>query len=177
MRRHLFWRIYVTLLACLALLAVLGAGLWRIGDDRAESGIEIGRRVLGALLPTVDSPSAEQQAAIDRLARALDADLLMIAPDGRRFTAGAPIADRRGWVMTLADGRRITAQLPHARWRPIWMAGAFLLGLGLIVGIAAHPIVRRLTRPRTTPCTWSIVSAICGSLPRSPGSGLGSGGS
>ena len=30
---------------------------------------------------------------IDRLAKALDADLLMIAPDGRRFAAGNPIAD------------------------------------------------------------------------------------
>ena len=34
MRRTLFWRIYLTLLASLVLAALLIAGLWRLAEDR-----------------------------------------------------------------------------------------------------------------------------------------------
>ncbi len=148
MRRHLFWRIYFTLLASLALLAVLGAAVWRLGDDTPPRGTELAQRVLGALLPSIDAPIAEQQAAISRLARALDAQILLVTHDGQRVEAGnaAVMKERHGWQLNLGDGRRVTVQMPGPIWQPVWGAFKFLALVAVAVGLAAHPVVRRLTR-------------------------------
>ncbi len=148
MRRHLFWRIYFTLLASLALLAVLGAAVWRLGDDTPPRGTEIAQRVLGALLPPADAPIAEQQSAIGRLARALDAQILLVTRDGQRAEArnAAQMKERHGWQLTLNDGRRVTVQMPGPIWQPVWGAFKFLALVAVAVGLAAHPVVRRLTR-------------------------------
>ena len=148
MRRHLFWRIYFTLLASLALLAVLGTALWRLGDDTPPRGTEMAQNVLGALLPAADAPAAEQQEAIARLARALAGHILMITRDGQRLEAvgSTRMTERHGWQLNLADGRRVTVQLPGPLWQPVWGAFKFLALVAIAVGIAAHPVVRRLTR-------------------------------
>ncbi len=147
MRRHLFWRIYFTLLASLALLAILGTALWKLGDDTPR-GTEIAQNVLFALLPAADAPVPEQQAAIARLARALDAQIFLTIRDGQRIEAGAStrIKERHGWTLALADGRRVNVQMPGPLWQPVWSAFKFLALVAIAVGIAAHPVVRRLTR-------------------------------
>jgi len=159
MRRHLFWRIYFTLLASLALLAILGTAMWKLSDDTPR-GAEIAQNVLFALLPAADAPVSEQQAAIARLARALDAQIFLTIRDGQRIEAGAStrMKERHGWTLMLADGRRVNVQMPGPLWQPVWTAFKFLALVAIAVGIAAHPVVRRLTRRlerlRTGVETW-----------------------
>jgi two-component system, OmpR family, sensor kinase len=155
MHRRLFWRIYLMLLAGLVLVAVLGAGLWRLTHDPGPPPFtELASRVLGALLPPADAPDSVQADAVQRLAQAVDGEFALYAADGRRiaaFGAAAPEArfrfgGRPTWRLTLPDGRRLSARLRGDRYE--WFGGllAMLAGVALAVGLAAHPVVRRLVR-------------------------------
>lgn len=152
MRRHgrkLFWRIYVTLLVSLALVAVLGAVVWRVTGDPQTSGMrELGARVIGALLPPADAPAAQQQAAIERLAAALPGRIVLTDAAGRQLAAGppAPHEDRHRWTFPLADGRVLAAQTEAPPWSGVFNGFRFIALVALGVGLAATPVVRMLTR-------------------------------
>jgi signal transduction histidine kinase len=154
--RRLYLRIYFAVLASLAVFA-LGAGvLWRtVADPRGgdEGVATIARNVLP---PAAASP-AEQQAALEKLARDVPVELGLFAPDGTRLAAvgGALPAPARGgwqhgpggalWATHLADGRWLVARMPHSRRGPAF--GLFALALILVaVGVGAYPVVRRLTK-------------------------------
>jgi two-component system, OmpR family, sensor kinase len=152
MGKQLFWRIYLMLLMSLALVALLGAGIWRLSNERGASPMtDLGSRMLGALLPTADSSDAAQADAIARLANAVGGELSLSAADGRRIaTSGEPprrrFGESRAWTFSLPDGRQVAARIawPHGEF----IAGplAALGGLALAVGLAAFPVVKRLTR-------------------------------
>jgi two-component system OmpR family sensor kinase len=166
-QRGLFWRVYVTLLASLVLVAVLGSVLQRQLAEQAAAGpTNVPSATLGALLPGKDAPRPAIEAAVQRLSAALEAKVslsdpggrpLATAQDGRMLTpqilsgpgwAGQdrPAAKSRVWRVHLADGRGLMIQRPAgfraAGPHPLGM----LMAIAAAVGLAAFPIVSRLTR-------------------------------
>jgi signal transduction histidine kinase len=159
--RRLSLRIYLAVLASLVIFAVAAATVWRLLGDGSGPGFEAAAVLAQNVLPAAAAPAAEQQAALERLAANLRADIALFAADRRPLAAvGRPLAppgedrERGGWlrawgppagVIHLRDGRWLVARVQH----PHRAHGApFLLTLGLLalaVGVGAYPVVRRLT--------------------------------
>ncbi len=135
-------------------------------SDRFSQRRDFFESIAENLAPPASAP-LESSGGVLRLWRDRSGlDLLLLGPDGR------PVADsgglgyrdmdhhgrghggppwRRGrWVdsIDLPDGRRLVALRPAGErweWRRLgWLFA--LAGMGLAVGIAAYPLVRRLTR-------------------------------
>lgn len=92
MRSRLFLKIYLTLLASLAAVAVASAAFVWLGQGEEESGWQSQRaRFVAALIP----PDADRQsvgATLKRLSRAFDADIAVYDPRGRLIaSAGQPL--------------------------------------------------------------------------------------
>ncbi len=154
--RRLYLRIYFAVLASLAAFALGAAVLWHtLGEPR--DGHEVAAVVARNVLPPPAASSAEQQAALERAARDVRADLALFTPDGARLAGvgrALPAPERAGWQRAaggplwathLADGRWLVARMPHPRRGPAF--GLFALALILVaVGVGAYPAVRRLTK-------------------------------
>ena len=162
MRGSLFIKIYLTLLASLAVVAIASAIFVRVSNDREFEGWS-GRRdaFIAAMLP-VEADPATLQATVAHLSRAFDADITIYAPGGRILAlAGRPVPPREAagrrhqmwrtdrphpFVVELDDGRVVAARLrmpfgPAGR-RPL----AYLILIAAAIGVAAYPVVRHLTR-------------------------------
>jgi signal transduction histidine kinase len=170
-RRHslahrLYLKIYLALLASLALFALVVALAWRLADvEPQRRGVELAAQVAQNLLPDADAPRAAQQLALERITRGLTVDLALydqvgklIASVGTPLPAPAEEEDRgprwrdgrhegpHAWSLRLSDGRWLVARLP---WQPrggIGLVAAALALILLAVALAAYPVVRRLTR-------------------------------
>ncbi len=160
MRNSLFVKIYLTLLASLAIVAVASAIFVWLGQGEQELGWHARRdRLVAAIIPAGESP-ASLQATLDRLSKALDADLAVYDAGGGLIAgAGQPFPDdiltrrlRHGpegrfhaTVVKLPDGRSVAARMspfgPGGR-NPL----AYLVMIAGIIGLAAYPVVRHLTR-------------------------------
>jgi signal transduction histidine kinase len=143
---RLYLRLYLALLASLAVFALAAAALWQaFGDEPApRRGAEMAARLAQNALPPASAPAAEQQAALERLAAGLLGDAGLYAPDGARLAAigAAPESGRGVWRLRLADGRVLAVRGDHRHGRGL-AALAFIL---VAVGAGAYPVVRRLTR-------------------------------
>lgn len=153
--RKLYLRIYFAVLASLALFALAAGALWRtLGEPRNDETVAI---VARNVLPPAAAPAAEQQAALERVARDVPVDLALFADNGSVLAAVGqtlPLPERVGWqrgpggpmwVTRLADGRWLVARLPHQRRGPAF--GLFALALILVaIGVGAYPVARTLTR-------------------------------
>jgi signal transduction histidine kinase len=161
--RRLYLRIYLAVLASLVVFALVAGGLWRLLGDGGPRryGFEVAGVLAQNVLPPAGAAPAEQQAALEKLAANLRADVGLFAADRALLASvGAPVpppsSDRerggwlRGWgppagVIHLRDGRFLVARI-RGEHRP---SGAPLFGaLGLIalaVAVGAYPVVRRLT--------------------------------
>jgi signal transduction histidine kinase len=152
--RRLYLRIYVAMLASLVVFAVAAGVLWRTLTEPGE-GRELGVIARNVLAPA-DAPPAEQQAALERVARDVRMDLALFSSDGARLAAvGAPLTPpgRSGWrhsggdpswATRLPDGRWLASR-PHHRRGPLFGLFALVMIL-LAVGVGAYPVVRRLTK-------------------------------
>jgi signal transduction histidine kinase len=167
--RRLYFRIYLAVLASLALTALLAAASWHlfIRNDgwlpRAEFFVEAAAH----LLPPGNAPAAEVQTAVTRWADLSGFDIAIFAADGQRVADSSdgtlpspldrPRSQKRGRLLdaphgvvglALDDGRWLMAGRPFAERQPrrrfAWLAA--LLGIAGVVGIAAYPVVRRITR-------------------------------
>jgi signal transduction histidine kinase len=108
---------------------------------------------------TEDIDTTERQRMLNRLARALDADIGIFAADGR-FLQGAgnmvPIPDEnattgvvkrfRAFNATLPDGSHLVAYVRRPFEPPRANLIIAILVTAAVVGIAAYPVVRNLTR-------------------------------
>ena len=161
---RLYLRIYLAVLASLAAFAFVSGALWRQLGDGGPAGhaFEVAGTLAQNVLPPANAPGAEQQAALDKLAANLGADVALFAADRTRLAAvGDPLPtpdtgrERSGWLrrwggppagaIHLPDGRWLVARARHDRHRPVF--GLFF-GLALVaiaVGVGAYPVVRRLT--------------------------------
>ena len=154
--RRLYLRIYFAVLASLAVFALAAGVLWRTVAE-PHGGDEVMATIGRNVLPPAAASPAEQQAALERLARDVPVDIGLFASDGKRLAGvgGALRApERAGWqhgrggpllATHLADGRWLVARMPHPRRGPAF--GLFALALILVaVGVGAYPVVRRLTK-------------------------------
>jgi signal transduction histidine kinase len=160
MRSRLFLKISLTLLASLVIVAVGSALLVRIGQDDEDRGWAGRRdRFIADMLPAGDDPVV-LSTTLDRLSDALDADIAVYGPDRRLIAAAGssppPPLDRphrearregrRGFATELADGRYVALRsdqpLGPGRRNPL---GSLVL-VAAVIGIAAYPVVRQLTR-------------------------------
>jgi signal transduction histidine kinase len=167
--RRLYFRIYLAVLASLIVFALAAGLLWRtLGESGGTwQGGEMVAQFAQNILPPVSAEKASQQAALERISAGLHADVSLFAADHRLLaTVGAPLAlpeeeiDRgilvprmRGfpaWTVRLPDGRWLVARMettehPFQHLPGLALTVALVL-LFIVVAIAAHPVVRRLTR-------------------------------
>jgi signal transduction histidine kinase len=173
---RLYLKIYVAVLGSLALFALLAAVAWRITGDNARFGPrpEFIRAVAEQLAPAASMPPEAQRAILQRLRETSGFDIAIFGRDGlliadasdgvfhaprgmmgRAMGHGGPPPHVGHWrrhhwaqVVQLSDGRALVAARPppeRAEWRRFGPLSA-LLGIALAVGVAAYPLVRRLTR-------------------------------
>src|SRR5687768_8980750 len=154
--RRLYLRIYLAVLASLVVFALAAGALWHTLAD-PHGGDELAALIARNVLPPVAASPAQQQAALERLARDVPADLALFSEEGRSLASvgrALPAPARAGWqrapggahwAVRLGDGRWFAARLPHQRRGPLF--GLFVLALILLaVGIGAYPVTRRLTQ-------------------------------
>jgi len=161
--RRLYLRIYLAVLASLAAFALAAGLLWRaFGDDGPWSqAYEVAATLAQNALPPAGAPRTEQQAALEKLAANLRADVALFAPDRSPLAAvGAPLPapetgrERGGWIhrwsgpawaVRLPDGRWLEARAPRGHRHAPYGLFLVLALLALAVGVGAYPVVRRLT--------------------------------
>jgi signal transduction histidine kinase len=161
MRSRLFLKIYLTLLASLAAVAIASAAFVWLGQGEDESSWQSQRaRFVAALIPP-DMDRRSVEATLERLSGAFDADIAVYDPRGRLIaSAGQPLPRdivERPWrhgprgnfhtmVTELPDGRAVAVRME----RPFRPAGrnplAYLALIASVIGLAAYPVVRHLTR-------------------------------
>ena len=159
--RRLYLRIYLAVLVSLVAFALVAGALWRhLGDGRGYA-FEVAGVLAQNVLPPADAPASEQQAALERLAANLRADVALFAADrtplagvGTPLPAPDPGRERGGWlrawgppagVIHLRDGRWLVGRV-RSEHRPTGAPLFLTLGLlALAVGVGAYPVVRRLT--------------------------------
>ena len=163
--RKLYLRIYVAVLASLAAFALASGIFWRQfgSPGPAEHAFEVAGVLAQNMLPSSSAPKSEQQAALERLAANLDANLALFAPDRSLLAAvGDPVPppelarDRGGWLRSwratpawavlLPDGRWLVARVLRERRHPGLSLFVTLALIALAVAVGAYPVVRRLTR-------------------------------
>lgn len=160
MRSRLFLKIYLTLLASLAAVAVASAAFVWLGQGEEDPSWQSQRaRFVAALIPP-DMDRRSVETTLERFSRAFDADIALYDPRGRLIaSAGRPVPRdirdapwRHGrskfhtMVTELPDGRQVAARMA----RPFRPAGrnplAYLTLIAGVIGLAAYPVVRHLTR-------------------------------
>lgn len=171
--RRLYLRIYVAMLASLAIFAVLAALVFKgtLDRDRARHDERaLIAEVVMAMLPPADAPIDAQRAAVERWYQRSGADLALFDAQRRPIAAaGRPLAPPRsrdggrededaGWRWSPREGGppSWSIRLPDGRWAVAraWPAqaprpfawGLLLVALAVAVALGAHPVARRLTR-------------------------------
>src|SRR5207244_9578296 len=161
--RKLYIRIDFARLASLAVFALAAGLLWRaFGEDGPWSqAYEVAATLAQNALPPAGAPKTEQQAALEKLAANLRADIALFAPDRSPLAAvGAPLPapeagrERGGWIhrwggpawaVRLPDGRWLTARAPRGHGHAPYGLFLVLALLALAVGVRVAPVVPQLT--------------------------------
>src|SRR5256886_15931088 len=121
--RKLYVRIYFAVLASRAAFALAAGLLWRaFGEDGPWSqAYEVAATLAQNALPPAGAPRTEQQAALEKLAATLRADVALFAPDRSPLAAvGAPLpapeaGRERGGGVHRWGGPARAGRLPHGR--------------------------------------------------------------
>jgi signal transduction histidine kinase len=156
--RRLYLRIYLAVLASLAVFVLATAVLWRqVGQHVPQA--EIAATLALNVLPQAGAQREQHQAALERLTANLHADLSVFSAD-RTLLASVgeplPVPAREGWSgrwrggptwsVQLDDGRWLAARLYRHQRHPALGLLFTLALIALAVGVGAYPVVRRLTR-------------------------------
>jgi signal transduction histidine kinase len=160
MRSRLFIKIYLTVVAGLVAVALASGVYWRVASDREQTGWAARRdQFIAAMLPSGDSKAATQ-VTVDRLAKAFDADISVYAPSGDLVASAGEMLplppkgrrrmrDEEGmrlFAAHLDDGRTVVGRLEPPFDRPGGRQLVYLLLIAAVIGLAAYPVVRNLTR-------------------------------
>ncbi|HTO07596.1 MAG TPA: HAMP domain-containing sensor histidine kinase [Myxococcota bacterium] len=160
--RRLYLQIYLTVVAIVLVFALLVGIAWRVvGPSRDDERHMMGgvSNILARLLPPEGAPPAEQQAAIESLARDLDVELTLRGPDGAllahsgdplplpalphgKAMAPGPLHRHDPFALRLADQRVILARWKHEPYGALIAIAA----LAAAIALGSYPIVRRITR-------------------------------
>lgn len=145
----LYLRVYLALLLSLLVFALVLVALWHRQEGPLSQTSQLAGRLLQNALPPAGAAPAEQQRGLQSLVQGLkvsaslfDAEGHLLAQVGPRLREASPGVQG----LLLPDGRRLTATL-GLHFGPAWMSlHAALLAVALLIGLAAFPIVRHLTR-------------------------------
>jgi signal transduction histidine kinase len=156
--KRLYLQIYATLVAVLALFALLWSWLWAAAMSPHEARMFEGiARVAGLALPPADAPAPRLDAALVEISDALLSDISVYGPDGALLGhTGEPVPwvpdddplrhERHQYVfqIPLPDGRALAARhrYEHGLLRELALS---LAVLAAAVAVGAWPLVRRLT--------------------------------
>ena len=162
--RRLYLRIYLAVLVSLAVFALCAGFVWRqFGDvGPASHAFDVAGTLAQNVLPPAGASKPEQQAALERLAENLRADVALFDTDRSLLAAVGeplPVPDtarhRGGWLrrwggppagaLHLPDGRWLVASVPRGHRHPGFPLFLVVALLALAVGVGAYPVVRRLT--------------------------------
>lgn len=162
---RLYVKVYLTIVATLALVIIVSILVWRTGPEleTARDAFSMASGVATAALADPNAPAAEQQKAVERLARLLKADLALYSSDGKPLGASgralpspSELEDREKrwfdrhrppvWSFPLADGRQIVVRPPFERHfgGGIGFFGHIAL-VAMLLALGSYPIVRGLT--------------------------------
>jgi signal transduction histidine kinase len=163
--QRLYLRIYLAVLASLTVFALAAGLLWHSFADHGPAGRaqEVAAMLARNALPPAGASTTEQQAALERLAADLRADVSLFATDRSLLAAvGKPLpapgegresggwvyrwGSRPVWAVRLQDGRWLEARMPREGGFPGYRIFIMLALLALAVGVGAYPLARRLTR-------------------------------
>ena len=170
--KKLYVQIYLTVVASLVLVVIAAGAMWRFALEAGPGAqaVEMAGEVAAALLPPADAPREQHQQVLERLSSKLNADFALF--DSRQQliadSYGKTYAPRLkppetstrgwgrwngwrndeggGWNVRLPDDRTLVVRLPHPATHPGFSWVLFLIVIALAVALAAHPVVRRLTR-------------------------------
>ena len=157
MKRHLYLRIYLTILA-IGLASLMAAAA--LAAHSYDGGHTMPPELVGGFglvidqLPGPDDPGFPE--ALGRVGDRLDADLTLYDRQGHRLGhAGPPLPDgtpgffrgreRRGLRLRMPDGRRVALSGRHNGRPPIPLLGMIALAAG-VVAVGAWPLARSITR-------------------------------
>jgi len=159
--RRLYLQVYGMVVAILVVFTLLIGLAWSVIGPSHDEGRRLFQGVAAVLaraLPAPDAPPADAQAALELLARDLDADItlrdangrpiahvgeLLPAPDPSELERGTMHRQRKtSFALRLPDGRTIAAFRPHEHAG--WVVGVSALAAAIALG--AYPITRRITR-------------------------------
>jgi len=158
--RRLYVRIYLALLASLAVFALAAGLLWRAFGEAGpwSQAYELAATLAQNALPPAGAAKPEQQDALERLAANLRADVTLFDRDRSPLAVvGTPLPspERGGWSHPGGGGPTFAVHLPDGRWlqarparghpHPVYGLFAALALLAVAVGVGAYPLVRRLT--------------------------------
>jgi signal transduction histidine kinase len=161
--RRLYRKIYLTTIASLLMVVLIGGALWRLGSDAspARQAFEIAGGLAAAALPPADAPATLQRKALEEIAKRLKTDLALFDSALKPIAAvGRPLPVPRGresggwlygfkgaaWSARLPDGRWVVVRAPPRQWHPALALVTFLGAIALAVAVCAYPVVRGLTR-------------------------------
>jgi signal transduction histidine kinase len=156
MRSRLFFKVYLTLIGSLVAVALATGLFWRITHDREEHGWTARRDgFLVAMLPASDQKT-QAQATVERLAQAFDADISVYSASRELIASAGEVlalpedkewdARRHRFAATLADGRTVVVRAEVPFGPADGGQFGFILLIAAVIGLAAYPIVRHLTR-------------------------------
>ncbi len=159
--KHLYRKIYLTIVGSLLLVVLLAGAMWQLGAERPPVGeaLDLAGDIAMAVLPPADATPQVQQQALDALARRLGTDMALydrsrqlVASTGRPLPAprndggwsyghGGP-----AWTVALPDGRWLVVAVVAGRRNPVLHLVVFLAVIAVAVGVSAFPVARGLTR-------------------------------
>jgi signal transduction histidine kinase len=168
--RRLYFRIYLAVLASLALFAVLvglmGWAFWQFREpDPASPNFAFASEVAEHLLPASAGREALQK-ELQFWRNRTGAALVLYSPSGEVIAQAGPVraltltaimhstaqgfhwAGRGTFVVRLNDGRQLYVARPAHKlgWLSPWRWLVLLFAIGLAVAICTFPLIRRLTR-------------------------------
>jgi signal transduction histidine kinase len=160
---RLYRQIYLTIVASLLLVVLLGGVLWRFAPHPTpnQQGFELVGELVAPVLPPADAGDAAQQSFLALVHDRLKLDLALFDKDRRPVASAGgalPVPDHRetggwiygrggpAWAIRLPDDRWLVARAPGRRWHPLLGIVGFLGAIALAVAVCAYPLVRHLTR-------------------------------
>jgi signal transduction histidine kinase len=155
---RLYFRFYAAILIILLLFSLATMQVWRrSGGPLERSNVTLSRVMQNVLAPP-DAPPAQQQAALENVAKGLNAHMTLYTRDWKTLAVVGDQIPARHWrqrgitgpppesFVRLPDGRKLLSSEPLGFARPKGMLNNALMLLALGIGIAAYPLVRGLTK-------------------------------
>lgn len=161
--RHLYLQIYLTIVAGLLAVVLVGGLLWRVGTEgpRARHAFAIAGELASIAVPPADAPLDEQRTVLRRLHDRLRIDLAIYGADRQLIASAGPPLPRppalrehggfiygpggAAWALALPDGRWLVARAQRPPGREALGFLGFLAVMALLIALAALPVARRLT--------------------------------